>query len=320
MGHTVLSVHRKMDVWFLLRTDYLDFRGRNRLEVVLKGRNTSTDSFALKILLMLLLERNNILLRSFQAGSALRSKVKNSKLDETGVFGISYKHEDPRRFLSLKRGESLSNAVYLLKELQEQFGTSKIIVFMYDIACRLKPHLQKFYPDLLTKKLTFAVPAFHAYGHDVACQISYSCRNVEGAGLADGEQLERLWSYLRRFVRPYRARYTSLGKSVPDRGQVVCRVDLGRGLCPETDGAPGTGLSSETASCTRDVTTHLDKWTENCHQTFKEDLFDMPEDKTKGERLQHCHQSSQPATCLGVPQCDSNRQPHLVNPYHQKNG
>lgn len=34
---------------------------------------------------------------------------------------------------------------------------------------------------------------------DSALKISYSCRNVEGAGLADGEQLERLWSYLRRF-------------------------------------------------------------------------------------------------------------------------
>ncbi|XP_030297532.1 uncharacterized protein LOC115596498 isoform X2 [Sparus aurata] len=135
---------------------------------------------------------------SFQAGNALRSKVKNSKLDETVVFGLSCKHEHPRRFLSLKRGESLSNAAYLLKELQEQFGTNKEIVFMYDIACKLKPHLQKFYPDRVTKT-TFAVPAFHAYGHDVACQISYSCRNVEGAGLADGEQLERLWSYLRRF-------------------------------------------------------------------------------------------------------------------------
>ena len=30
---------------------------------------------------------------------------------------------------------------------------------------------QKFYPDLVTKT-TFAIPAIHAYGHDVACQVA----------------------------------------------------------------------------------------------------------------------------------------------------
>ena len=108
---------------------------------------------------------------NFQAGSALRSKVKNAKLDETGVFGMACKHEHPRRFLNLKRGEryskypcqskfhtkfikisrfsshfdlfsSLSNAVYLIKELQEDLGKNKRLLFMYDIGCKLKPHLE----------------------------------------------------------------------------------------------------------------------------------------------------------------------------------
>ena len=30
-------------------------------------------------------------------------------------------------------------------------------------------------------------------------QLQYSPRRVDGFGLTDGEQLERLWSYLRRF-------------------------------------------------------------------------------------------------------------------------
>lgn len=37
---------------------------------------------------------------------------------------------------------SLSNAVYLLKELQETLRRNKSLVFMYAIACKLKPHLQ----------------------------------------------------------------------------------------------------------------------------------------------------------------------------------
>ncbi len=32
-------------------------------------------------------------------------------------------------------------------------------------------YMYYFHPDLLTKT-TFAVPAFHAYGHDVACQVA----------------------------------------------------------------------------------------------------------------------------------------------------
>ncbi|XP_029548384.1 uncharacterized protein LOC115183262 [Salmo trutta] len=42
------------------------------------------------------------------------------------------------------------------------------------------------------------VPGFHADGHDLPCQMKFNTRYVEGAGLADGEQMERLWSYLRR--------------------------------------------------------------------------------------------------------------------------
>ncbi len=62
---------------------------------------------------------------------------------------------------------------------------------------------------------------FHAYGHESACQVSintlYACyaynyertinvqikynpRNMTGFGLSDGEVVERLWSYLRRFA------------------------------------------------------------------------------------------------------------------------
>ncbi len=68
---------------------------------------------------------------------------------------------------------------------------------------------------------------FHSYGHKIDCQVSvhvynimyiflnatmtglyfltiklkYSPRNLEGYGLTDGEVVERLWAYLRRFAR-----------------------------------------------------------------------------------------------------------------------
>ena len=41
----------------------------------------------------------------FRAGSAIRSAVRYKKLDETGVFGLTCRHEHPVKFLNLKYGE-----------------------------------------------------------------------------------------------------------------------------------------------------------------------------------------------------------------------
>lgn len=66
---------------------------------------------------------------------------------------------------------------------------------------------------------TYAVPVFHSYGHVVHCQVqvlpiwlvvdsylyiiklSMNPRHKDKFGLTDGEVLERLWSFLRRFCK-----------------------------------------------------------------------------------------------------------------------
>ena len=80
----------------------------------------------------------------------------------------------------------------------------------------------------LLEKVHLSIPAFHAYGHNAACQVCpylfcllqgfvlfvdimtwdfyraqlrMSPMRCPGLGLSDGEVLERLWSYLRRFGR-----------------------------------------------------------------------------------------------------------------------
>ena len=50
----------------------------------------------------------------------------------------------------------------------------------------------------LLDKCTVAVPIFHAYAHNASCQHRF---NIEGFGLTDGENVERLWSYLGRFSK-----------------------------------------------------------------------------------------------------------------------
>lgn len=53
------------------------------------------------------------------------------------------------------------------------------------------------------KNLSFtynvAVSVFHAYAHNSHCQYLYSPRHRVGFGLSDGENLERLWSFLGKF-------------------------------------------------------------------------------------------------------------------------
>ena len=52
----------------------------------------------------------------------------------------------------------------------------------------------------LKSKLNWGVSIFHAYAHSVKCQLKYHPRIQKDIGLTDGESLERIWSYLGRFV------------------------------------------------------------------------------------------------------------------------
>ena len=94
---------------------------------------------------------------------------------------------------------------------------------MYDVACTLARHLKGNQDhDNLLKRMTLALPSFHDYGHNAACQVNpqlnlhhacmfyynvfyyqarYSPLQCQGIGLSDGEVMERMWSYLRRYTK-----------------------------------------------------------------------------------------------------------------------
>ncbi|XP_028417867.1 uncharacterized protein LOC114542545 [Dendronephthya gigantea] len=136
----------------------------------------------------------------FNAGDALRSKSKFKALDETGVFGRACRHGFPKQFINLKHGERIAYSVWMLKDMLEKAPDGNFdIKVMYDIGCVLAKHLRASGQTDLLSKVSLAVPAFHVYGHKATCQLEYSPRRANGFGLSDGEQLERLWSYLRRF-------------------------------------------------------------------------------------------------------------------------
>ncbi|XP_046864151.1 uncharacterized protein LOC124458102 isoform X3 [Xenia sp. Carnegie-2017] len=111
----------------------------------------------------------------FCAGNAVRSMNRYRALDETAIFGRGCRHEFPKKFLNLKHGERLSYAVYVLQELEKDNADKPAfkINILYDVACMLVKHLQ----------------------------VKFSPRRKEGFGLTDGEMLERLWAYIRKFSR-----------------------------------------------------------------------------------------------------------------------
>lgn len=139
---------------------------------------------------------------NFLAGDSLRSSRRYHALDETALFGCACRHEFPRLFISLKHGERLSYVVWLLEELTQHVPAMTNIYVMYDIACTLVRHLKASRNGAhLLERIKFALPSFHAFGHNAACQVVYSPVRCEGVGLSDGEVMERMWSYLRRFSR-----------------------------------------------------------------------------------------------------------------------
>ncbi|XP_064391176.1 uncharacterized protein LOC135338993 isoform X3 [Halichondria panicea] len=136
----------------------------------------------------------------FLAGSALRSANRYCALDETAVFGSACRHEFPLMFINLKHGERLSYAKWLLLEMVQNYPTQKLNI-MYDIACKLHKNLLKSECSEVLEKIDLSIPSFHAFGHNAQCQAAYGpTRRIE-LGLSDGEVMERLWSYLRRFSR-----------------------------------------------------------------------------------------------------------------------
>lgn len=52
----------------------------------------------------------------------------------------------------------------------------------------------------LASRVTYATTAMHAYSHQWSCQIIFNPRMKPGAGLSDGEGVERLWSRLRHLI------------------------------------------------------------------------------------------------------------------------
>ena len=68
----------------------------------------------------------------------------------------------------------LSYVVWLLDELGQRIPSETDVYIMYDIACTLVQHLKaKSSGAHILERMKFALPSFHAFGHNAACQVNF---------------------------------------------------------------------------------------------------------------------------------------------------
>jgi hypothetical protein len=128
-----------------------------------------------------------------RAGDLAQKSQKFDGLDISGVMGSVCAHDIPSKFIPITNGDG-EKYIYAASLIKAFGGDASKIRFMYDINCTFKPWLERNYKELTCE--TYAIPVFHAYGHNFQCQLRFNPRNIEGFGLTDGEGCERLWSYL----------------------------------------------------------------------------------------------------------------------------
>ncbi|KAI9251945.1 hypothetical protein BDA99DRAFT_608054 [Phascolomyces articulosus] len=137
---------------------------------------------------------------------------------EKGLVGsICARHDILLEFTNIYQpGEKFMYAISIIDALLNQYPSIKIDTIMYDTCCRVEPTLKMnvngylsgyikasihaTFDKLNENDTKFSVSVFHAFSHNIQCQIRYNPRYMEGLGLSDGEEMERLWSCLSKFV------------------------------------------------------------------------------------------------------------------------
>ncbi|KAL1658174.1 hypothetical protein GGG16DRAFT_67121 [Schizophyllum commune] len=98
-------------------------------------------------------------------------------------------------------GEKRYYVVALMNALMAHLPGDWTVGLLYDIACQTHASALKWgLFDEYVERLMFAVSVFHAYGHEIGCQVLYHPRKRIGYGLSDGEGCERFWSSISKFI------------------------------------------------------------------------------------------------------------------------
>ncbi|XP_033953720.1 uncharacterized protein [Pseudochaenichthys georgianus] len=130
--------------------------------------------------------------------AARETSRRASKLDEEGMEVAVCRHGFLLKALNMYRGEIFAYPLYLQKELMP----AKAKFFAMDVACKYWPYMEKAASVLpALQELTTMKPflsVMHARAHATKCEMIWSGKNQEGAGMTAGEEVEQVNSYLSR--------------------------------------------------------------------------------------------------------------------------
>jgi Kyakuja-Dileera-Zisupton transposase len=155
----------------------------------------------------------------FIAANDSNTKAEASIFEDTGLMALTCRHDRVLFMVTLKdAGERQYNALALLKALFRGLPSYWRVGVLYDIGCQVHRSMTKveplwpswdfysllrfqhnFFPEFASR-ITWAVSTFHAFAHEVPCQVLYHPQKRVGFGHTDGEGCERVWASLQKLI------------------------------------------------------------------------------------------------------------------------
>lgn len=140
--------------------------------------------------------------QSYTAANEAIVKAQLKYFADTGVMGLLCRHDRMLYIVNMTTpGKSQFYFFALVAKLFAGLPLWMTVGVLYDIACQTHRSCVKFkFLGEYLDRITWAVSAFHAYGHQWACQIIYHPRKIFGFGLSEGEGSERFWSLIKMII------------------------------------------------------------------------------------------------------------------------
>lgn len=121
---------------------------------------------------------------------------------DTGVMALLCHHDRILWLVNMtSAGEKQHYALALIRRWFKHLPSNFKVGLLYDIGCQLERSCCKwgFLTDILPR-IVFGISIFHAFGHQLVCQIVYHPRKCVGSGLSDGEGSEHFWSAIKPLI------------------------------------------------------------------------------------------------------------------------
>ncbi|KAJ7830387.1 hypothetical protein B0H13DRAFT_1735125 [Mycena leptocephala] len=149
---------------------------------------------------------------SWEAANEKKKKADPQRYDASGIFALTCRHSQVLFLCNIDTpGEQQQFIIACLEVIKDYLPPRATILQTYDVGC-LTDHSCNLFALLspgLRERVSFAINAMHAYGHQWVCQLIYNPRMRRSCGLTDGEGVERLWSRIRKLIPITRNQWNS---------------------------------------------------------------------------------------------------------------